>query len=116
MLVFLFRVQGIVLRLIFTFRLRSTLFCYSDLKGKSAVELALSESPVKNLLTRHNVLNKGLSIKTSEINGNNNGVFQRSFSRTGPVSPGTESVFSLDEVLILQMLTLTIMHFLYTSL
>lgn len=73
---------------------------FSDLKGKIAVDLASSDSPVRNLLTRQNSVSNGLSlkIKTSEINGNLN--FQRSFSRTGPVSPGAESAFSMDEVML----------------
>lgn len=76
---------------------------FSDLKGKIAVDLASSDSPVRNLLTRQNSVGNGLSlkIKSPEINGNLN--FQRSFSRTGPVSPGAESAFSMDEVILIDI-------------
>lgn len=82
-----------------TLILNDILFIFSDLKGKSAIDLGVPDSPLTNLLVRSSNENSSLlSPRTPlEINGNVNGNIQQSY-RMGPVSPGVESVFSVDEV------------------
>lgn len=74
----------------------------SELKGKIAIDLAVPESPIQNLLSTSTALN-GHITKTSEVITDN---ANRSFQRSGcnnyyhpPISPGSESTFSLEEVL-----------------
>jgi len=71
---------------------------FSDLNGKIATDLAVPESPIKNLLSASTM--NGHTTKSNEvISDNANRSFQRSGSNYNhPISPGSESTFSMEEV------------------
>ncbi|EFX70985.1 hypothetical protein DAPPUDRAFT_228128 [Daphnia pulex] len=72
----------------------------SHLKGKSAIDLAVPDSPLTDLLARSSKENSMSPKAPMEINGNVNGNIQQSYrvGPAGPASPGTESALSVDEI------------------
>ena len=100
-LIFLFKAQGKVYSsFAHEFFLNFQIFV-SEMKGKTAFELAKPESPVMALLARHQVPNGQVSQHMSlELNGHHS-TFQSICNRSndGAASPvETESVFSTEEV------------------
>lgn len=79
--------------------LNGILLIFSHLKGKSAIDLAVPDSPLTNLLVRYSkdLINSMSPKAPLEINGNVNGQSYR-VGPAGPASPGTESALSVDEV------------------
>jgi hypothetical protein len=81
-------------------------FQSSELKGKIAIDLAVDESPIKKLLSTSKT--NGHVTKSAEIASDNgiNRSFQRSETKPNfgfnynrpPISPGSESTFSMEEV------------------
>ena len=78
---------------------------FSELRGKSALDLAPPDSSTKHLLSRYAASAKdGLFIKNSSstelLNGHSSHhhVLNRSYSKMGPASPGAESALSLDDM------------------
>lgn len=74
---------------------------FSNLKGMSAIDLAIPGSELMNLLVRYGNANSGLLSPRElvEMNGNMNGSTQHRDGRTVHASPdGTESALSVEEV------------------
>ena len=77
----------------------NSIFQFSDLNGKIAMDLAVPGSPIKNLLSASTM--NGHTTKSSEvISDNANRSFQRSGSNYNhpPISPESESTYSMEEV------------------
>ncbi|XP_032789539.2 uncharacterized protein LOC116926709 [Daphnia magna] len=73
----------------------------SNLKGMSAIDLAIPGSEMMNLLMRYRNANDGLGPPRElvEMNGNVNGNAQHRDGRMGPASPdGAESALSVEEI------------------
>lgn len=88
---------------------------FSNLKGMSAIDLAIPGSEMMNLLMRYRNANDGLGLSRElvEMNGNVNGNAQHRDGRMGPASPdGAESALSVEEVNLIRVKTFSSVRFL----